>query len=306
MKTLLHLATNDFKRFRALIVVMVLLSIVKILVNYLLDPSGTQKYYGYFPLFLGYFNSLIWAGGALLSLVTIPVICQCDSVQGSTSFWMTRPIQWKHLLGAKLLLLLGVLVVPEMLVQTCLMSQHHVMIDHIILGNCEILYRGLVMIVFLMALASVTKNFTSYAISLIGGVISLALTKFLYSSGESFFHDHGQISVSLEHSRFIIQSVILVVAALIVLSIKYRRGTRPMVGVLIGFGGLLIATWVDWSWDRDFLKAPDAHAREVQEKTFIIALDSKMEKEADARAGIVALIRKRPLLHKMLGARHFR
>jgi hypothetical protein len=95
---------------------------------------------------------------------------------GDRQFWLTRPYEWKNLLAAKLLFLLGFLYLPLLIAQIYLLvvagfsplSFVPGLLLNLILISC-------VSVLPLVALATVTSNFARMTLAILGVMLAIAL-----------------------------------------------------------------------------------------------------------------------------------
>jgi hypothetical protein len=106
-------------------------------------------------------------------LLISPLIHE-EKLVGDRQFWITRPYEWKKLLAAKVLFLIVFLYVPLLLAQcvmlaeagfTPLSSFRGLLYDSLLL-TC-------VLVLPLVALATVTRNFARMTLAVLGGVVCL-------------------------------------------------------------------------------------------------------------------------------------
>jgi hypothetical protein len=99
-----------------------------------------------------------------------------ERLVGDRQFWLTRPYEWKNLLAAKLLFLLGFLYLPLLIAQIYLLvvagfsplSLIPGLLFNLILISC-------VSVLPLVALATVTSNFARMTLAILGVMLAIAL-----------------------------------------------------------------------------------------------------------------------------------
>ena len=97
-----------------------------------------------------------------------------EKLVGDRQFWITRPYEWKKLLAAKVLFLIVFLYIPLLLAQCVMLAEAGFSPFSSFRG---LLYDSLlltcVLVLPLVALATVTRNFARMTLAVLGGVVCL-------------------------------------------------------------------------------------------------------------------------------------
>jgi hypothetical protein len=195
-------------------------------------------------------------------------VIHAESLVGDRQFWLTRPYEWKKLLGAKLLFLLVYLYVPLVIVKLVLLAQagfHPLSYMPGLLFNLLLVTAFLVMPLF--AVATVTSNFARMALTAVG--ISLCLVAILVLSAVR------GTSVSIPYNdRLSIPLTVFVSVAAITLQYAARRLWLSRL-LLIGFPVLTLALGLvspgQAMMERDY---PSIAAKQVAPIQFALLEDS--------------------------------
>jgi hypothetical protein len=116
--------------------------------------------------------------GGMLKLL-IPVswwlfiarVIHAESLVGDRQFWLTRPYEWKKLLGAKALFLLAFLYLPLLTAQCLLLFRAGFRPQSFVLGLLfNLLLITGILVLPLMAIASVTATFARVTVTLLAGL----------------------------------------------------------------------------------------------------------------------------------------
>jgi hypothetical protein len=114
--------------------------------------------------------ALVMASWAIL----IARVIHAESLVGDRQFWLTRPYEWKKLLAAKLLFLLMFLYLPLLAAQYVLLAEAGLASSASLSGLFFNLFLVTGIIVLpLIAIATVTANFFAMAFTLLGVVLAL-------------------------------------------------------------------------------------------------------------------------------------
>ena len=187
-------------------------------------------------------TSIDWELSASILTLLVPVswwllitrVVHGESLVGDRQFWLTRPYEWKKLLGAKVLFLLVYLYLPLVIVKLVLLVQagfHPLSYIPGLLFSLLLLTALLVMP--LLAVATVTSNFARMALTAVGIILCLVAILALSAVRGT--------SVSIPYSdRLSIPLTVCVCVAAITLQYAARRLWLSRL-LLIGFP---VATFV--------------------------------------------------------------
>jgi hypothetical protein len=195
-------------------------------------------------------------------------VIHAESLVGDRQFWLTRPYEWKKLLGAKLLFLLVYLYVPLVIVKLVLLAQagfHPLSYMPGLLFNLLLVTAFLVMPLF--AVATVTSNFARMALTAVGIILCLVAILVLSAVRGT--------SVSIPYNdRLSIPLTVCVSVAAITLQYAARRLWLSRL-LLIGFPVLTLALGLvspgQAMMERDY---PSIAAKQVAPIQFALLEDS--------------------------------
>jgi hypothetical protein len=235
MKQILHILAKDARYLWAEI----LLSIAVTAAFALACPANWRgaegmHYFGYMAtstssgaqLFVGILELLVFVGWWLL----ISRLVHGDRLVGDRQFWLTRPYEWKKLLAAKALFLLVFLYLPLFIAQCALLAAAGFSpLSHLggLLFNL-LLISGLV-ILPLVAIATVTSNFARMTLVLLGVLLAIAALLALNSSRI----DLESITLPWENDAYL--ALLLCLCAIATVSQYATRRTRVSVLLLVAF-----------------------------------------------------------------------
>ncbi len=119
-------------------------------------------------------------------LVLIARVVHCERLVGDTQFWLTRPYDWRKLLGSKLLYLAAFLYVPFFVAQCALLREGGFQPFHYVGGLLfNLLLLTAVGVLPLMALATITRGFGRLMLVLLGValvIVAALITSFVMPS----------------------------------------------------------------------------------------------------------------------------
>ncbi len=191
----------------------------------------------------------------LLALIVSSLV-HSDSLVGSTSFWLSRPVSARQLLAAKSFLLFGTLMFPTLLVEFLILLFNGVTVRDILRSVPETLLYTLLAIAILMVLAALTRSLLEMLA--LGLVSVVAMTVFVFVivvvGGVPIIKpvpfDH-MASMTFEESKRIAFFLCLMVTSVIMVWIQYltRRTRRNLILTLLAlFPCILLPTQL-WTWD---------------------------------------------------------
>lgn len=137
-------------------------------------------------------------------------IVHAETLIGDKQFWITRPIDWKSLLSAKLLFLLAFIYIPFGIAQCIELNRAGFPILPALPGLLFLLILATgILIVPLLTLAVLTRNFTRLLLTVLGlvlavGAIAYAANKFDSNSVNTPYSDRVSIPVLLVFAGFAI------------------------------------------------------------------------------------------------------
>ena len=178
MKQILHIFAKDFRHFWPEILIS--LALVGALVW--IYPSTWLSQNGLYAVSGGAFLPSMLEAGLLAGLLTvlIPVswwlliarVIHAEALVGDRQFWVTRPYEWKKLLGAKVLFLAVFLYLPLLIAQCLLLFRagfHPLSFFPGLLFN--LLLITAVIVLPLLAITTVTATFAGLTLTLLAGLV---------------------------------------------------------------------------------------------------------------------------------------
>ncbi len=214
-----------------------------------------------FQMFLPLLTKLFSALQGLMIIVIVPLIMQDDSLVGTTSFWLTRPISRKGLLITKLCLILTLLVALPLIAEMIVLAANGTITHHIMLAIPEILLEKLTFIIPFLILAAVTPKFSKYAlvgiivfaVLMVFGIVSFVAMMFLPISKNIFYNFDMFKNPSLEASCGVAEDIYVIVIGFILVIHQFlsRYTARTVRWFIVGY---LIMIIFSRAWNWDFLK----------------------------------------------------
>ncbi len=202
------------------------------------DPTGTA------PIALA--RSLLGLVQAILLVAVVPVVVHTYPAVGTNPFWMTRPLPVRVVVGSRLVLLAGAVLVPAVAAGVA-MAGYQVAARYILLVSAEAAIGYASLLIALMVIASWTPDLWRFALVIvaigagIAGALTLLLMVMVRRMSESPMADPGNFWLSM------IFLPLNVMAACAVLVVQYRTRQRTR-SVPVAIAGLLVA--VTLAWDR--------------------------------------------------------
>lgn len=148
-------------------------------------------------------------------------VVHAESLVGDRQFWITRPYKWKNLLAAKALFVAAYVVAPFVIIQCVLLTIAGFAPYRYGLGLAfNVVMAGGFVVIPLMALSAVTKNFARLTLTILGiaGIVAAVLAVVGFTGG---FQGSGPSSPYAD--RYSIPLVWLVAGFVIVLQYARRR-----------------------------------------------------------------------------------
>jgi hypothetical protein len=208
MKQILHIFAKDSRHFWP--EVLISLALVGALVW--VYPSTWLSQNGLYTVAGGAFLPGMLEAGLLAGLLTvlIPVswwlliarVIHAEALVGDCQFWVTRPYEWKKLLGAKVLFLAVFLYLPLLIAQCLLLFRagfHPLSFVPGLLFN--LLLITAVIVLPLLAITTVTATFARVTLTLLAGLvcfIGYVAISLYFSGGASIpYSDHLSMPLAL-------------------------------------------------------------------------------------------------------------
>lgn len=189
----------------------------------------------------------------LLALIVSSLV-HSDSLVGSRSFWLSRPVSPTQLLAAKLFFLAGTLIFPTLLVEVLILLFSGVTAPDIVRSIPETLFYTLVAVAIFMVLAALTRNLLQMLA--FGLVAVVAMPLFAMVIVGIFDFDAGLpidpvARTTLQSSKWIGFFLCLTVTAGIMVCVQYlTRRTKPNIILTVAalFPCIFLPTQL-WTWD---------------------------------------------------------
>jgi hypothetical protein len=189
----------------------------------------------------------------LVPFVGVALIVQTDAVVGTTSFWLTRPIPRLTMLGAKLVTVAIVFVLPSLAIEASLMVAFHISPLPIATALLQQAWFMLPFLLLFTLLAASTTNLRWLFLLVVGllgaqmvaGMLYLVFST--YVTPEPAFVLGGPINRSSDPSIAIIGGTLLAAWVLVPLWVLYRR-RQAALALLTGLVGLIVLTGTSVWW----------------------------------------------------------
>ena len=207
---------------------------------------------------LGWGMHLYWIGvvGTLkvffLALIVSNLVRE-DSLVGSTSFWMSRPVSRRQLLAAKSMLLVGTLIIPTLLVEVLFLFFNGVTAQDIVRTIPETVFYSLVATSILFVLAALTRKLPQL---LALGLVSLVVLLLFLTVVEEILPPGNRSDASpwaemtLQSSKWIGFFLCLLVVSVIMVCVQYLTRRTKLNAVLTLLALLPCILTVElWTWD---------------------------------------------------------
>ena len=207
MKQILHIFAKDCRHFWPEILISVALvgALVRVYPNSWLSESGLHAVVG------GVFLPNMLEGGFLPGLLTmlVPVswwlliarVIHAEALVGDRQFWVTRPYEWKKLLGAKALFLVVFLYVPLLIGQCLLLLRagfHPLSFVPGLLFN--VLLITAVIVLPLLAVTTVTATFARVTMTLLTALVCfigyVVISLYLSDNATIPYRDHVSLPLT--------------------------------------------------------------------------------------------------------------
>ena len=248
MSHILHLLRWDFRRFRALLGVWLLL----LTANAILDATwpGLAGNLATRQL-VGTLGNLLSLTEVLLSVVLIVLVVHAHPLVGTTAFWMTRPIPPRALLNAKLALFGGVMIGAPVIADLALMATYDVPWVDIARVSAQTALFWTAWTSVIMAAAALTPNLAKFALLIGGAMMSFAavialLTAVLFYRLETLPPLSLGVDVPVPNSG-LVGLLLVLIAALVFFLVQYQT-RRRVVSAFVGVAGIVVAQLVGSAW----------------------------------------------------------
>ncbi|MDD2238002.1 MAG: hypothetical protein PHG65_12420, partial [Kiritimatiellae bacterium] len=177
----------------------------------------------------------------IAAIVLIPLLIHGEPLTGTTAFWLSRPLSRKTILAAKGLFIGLLLILFPLLVEVGIFAGNGVLVCHILLAIPEILIGDTALILQVMVLAVLTRNFARFAIA--GVVIYIAIMMLSVAVYISRLYFGGMDSMlfasepGLVASRGLVAHLLVLLFGLAVVLNQYltRKTGRSIILAVVGF-----------------------------------------------------------------------
>jgi hypothetical protein len=211
------------------------------------------------------FSTLVVSVQSLLLLVMIPLLVHDEPLVDSTAFWLTRPLSAGTILLTKTLFIALLIVLPALAAEIMFIANGY-SFRQILPGVPEIIIEKLALVVPLVIIASLTRNFAIYAVvcvitvvasyfilPLLGWILSMFFMPLVFSS-----FSHLNPTSGLMMSRKVVADIVLILIGSFIVYCQYitRNTRRSIVYSIVLIIILLLVKWF-WSLDvLDYYKSP--------------------------------------------------
>lgn len=243
MKQALHIFKKDVRHQWIGIAVIVVLVIMQAHYEVLswTEPNGGTAYSGFSIFMVGRFLSgLIWVLLPAAWTIVLLRVVHDESLVGDRQFWVTRPYQWKDLLAAKILFVLVFISVPCLFLQFYLLHAAGFSIHSRLVGLLGMQLGNLVVIVPLLALASLTSTLAQVVLALVAIILYFIGASYLSSLIKS--SSFSGASDSLEFLMF------MTVCVCVILLQYARRAWWRSATIVSGLAVAVLITVVVWPY----------------------------------------------------------
>lgn len=213
----------------------------------------------YFGIFSFWHSACYWLLPVCWSLLMVRTV-QGESLVGDNQFWITRPYEWRKLLGAKMLIILACISLPMLCAQIFFLKKADFLALHYVPGLFW-MQLALTSMAFLplMAMATVAKNMAQNllvllaVVGLLGGMLGLDM-----------WLDKDSAMSSADASDWI-QYAIVITACVTAIWLQYRHRRTGRARLFLTSGAVVIAIMVLVSpyvihGEADYPIVPDGNA----------------------------------------------
>lgn len=227
MKQVLHIFAKD-ARHQWLEILISLAFVGSLVFTYRSHTAGMYGAVSYSPLglasnlpeWLVFIVPLSWW------LLISPLVHE-EKLVGDRQFWITRPYEWKKLLAAKALFLIAFLYLPLLLAQCLILIRAGFSPIPYLPGLFyDLSLLTYVLVLPLVALATVTKNFARMTLAVLGALICLVLILLVGSNASP-----DRVAIPYGDN---IAIVLLIGICLAVILLQYRRRSAKVSWILLG------------------------------------------------------------------------
>jgi hypothetical protein len=260
MSLVLHLVKWDVKRFQILLPLWLLLVVAGAALEgawpgVAVAMAARQT--------VGITGNLLALAEVLFSVVFIALVVQEHPLVGTTAFWMTRPIPPRALLAAKLIVLFAAVVVAPVIAEIILMAVYKVPLREFADVALQTALFWTLWLSTVMTFAALTANIAKFALAVGGVLISMIVSIVIFAAiAMDRFAEEPPIPTAAgpyDPTSGVVNTVLLVSAALVLLVVLYRTRARPR-AIAIGLAGVALAfalsdVW-PWPWLAPQLETP--------------------------------------------------
>jgi hypothetical protein len=247
MNQIPHLIAADIRRFRLLIIGMVLLMVsVAVL-------EGVRPVVGTAVASVELVRSLLSVASNVLALVLVALVIHADALVGSDAFWMTRPINPWALLASKALLLGAVMIAVPVLCEAGLLAVYGVPAGPVARIAAQTAIFDALWLAAAMSIAALTTNLARFAAVLGALIVGLAAVvavsaTVMMARFDDMPPSFGGMTVSDPTAGFV-STVLMIVACGALVVVQYRKRSRRRsigvgaVGVVLAFVAAVLWPW---------------------------------------------------------------
>ena len=232
MKQVLHIFAKD-ARHQWLEILLSILLVAALTLTYHSQWQAGVTFYGTYSL-LSLFGMRIHLPQLLVLIVPlswwmlISRVIQEERLVGNRQFWVTRPYEWKKLIAAKVLFLVVFIYTPLLLAQLVMLAQAGFSPFSYLPGLLnDSLWLTCVLVLPLVALATVTRNFGRMTVAVLGTLVYLVVIQLL---AENASPDWKSIP-----NRDLIFTFLIIGICVVVIGLQYARRSAKVPWLLLCF-----------------------------------------------------------------------
>jgi hypothetical protein len=225
MKQVLHIFAKDARHQWLEILLSISSVTALVLTNHSRWQTGATFYETHgslsLPQLLVFIVPLSWW------LLISPAIHE-ERLVGDRQFWITRPYEWKKLIAAKVVFLVAFLYIPLLLAQLVMLAQAGFSPFSNLPGLLHnLLWLTCVLVLPLVALATVTGSFGRMTVAVLGALVCLVVIQLLASNASPDWK-------SIPH-RDLIFTFLIIGICVAVIGVQYARRGAKVSWSLLGF-----------------------------------------------------------------------
>jgi hypothetical protein len=271
MNQTLHIIGKDLRRLRWLVLAWALV----VLADTALETAGPALAFGggEMQAIVDSLSQLVALIQMLLLVLLVSGIVHEDPLVGADAFWLTRPIDRRALMSAKLLSAAAVLMAVPLAGELIAMKILHADARDLVRAAPVFALSQAGWVLVLMAVAALTPSLTRLLLVIGGGIAAIAVAVSVAATVLLSTEPDLSTSVLPDMTSAIVQEylLLLVSAAVIIYQYRTRRLRRA---VVLGVAGIVAAVTIAAMWPWRFAKPaepdPGASARDISRTVAVI------------------------------------